>query len=417
MSITSIPLQTESAGQLGKSKSDGTGVYDADTKIAAAQWNQVVLRLISAFQEIGLTDGSTVGSLREAINAVIAGGIDVAAALLANVADLDFADVNLTGIGNLDAGDTTLDTLTVIGAAEVQGALDVGGVLNVVGGIPSDPWKAVVRLASTANATLATAFENGDSLDGKTLATGDRILIWKQTTTEENGIYVVNASGAPTRAGDWNAAGDLARGGVVFVSTGDKYGGYIFTARELTITPGSTGVVWFQHAPVGRDTDTTVNALAVATAITGLTGAPLSLQSDDDMILYTSGALNISAANGIDVANKKIGSLADPASVQDAANRRYADQPTTRTDSTTTPAITTADIGGILILSNAGAITLTTLDLSASLRSGGAIPITVILTGGGTLSIADGSGCTHAGSPSGTSAFLCTANGTTWLVR
>src|SRR5688500_7583864 len=63
-------------------------------------------------------------------------------------------------------------------------------------------WKTPVRVATTANGTLATAFENGDTIDGVALVTGDRILIKDQTTQSENGIYVVAASGAPTRASD-----------------------------------------------------------------------------------------------------------------------------------------------------------------------------------------------------------------------
>ncbi len=62
--------------------------------------------------------------------------------------------------------------------------------------------KGTVRVATTANGTLATAYENGDVVDGVTLATGDRILIKNQSSPAENGIYVVNASGAPTRASD-----------------------------------------------------------------------------------------------------------------------------------------------------------------------------------------------------------------------
>lgn len=113
----------------------------------------------------------------------------------------------------------------------------------------------------------------------------------------------------------------------------------------------------------------------------------------------------------------KLTNVTNPASAQDAATRIYADQPNTRTDSTTTPAITAADIGGFIKLSNAGSITLSTLDLSASLRSGAAIIISVMVSGGGAVTIGDGSGCTHDGSVSGTSFVLWSDDGTTWLVR
>lgn len=67
-------------------------------------------------------------------------------------------------------------------------------------------WKQSVRVATAAAGTLASDFENGDTVDGIVLATGDRILIKDQGTASENGIYTVNASGAPTRATDFDSA-------------------------------------------------------------------------------------------------------------------------------------------------------------------------------------------------------------------
>lgn len=55
------------------------------------------------------------------------------------------------------------------------------------------------RVATTANITLASQAENGDSIDGIVLATNDLLLVKNQTTATENGVYVVQASGAPIR--------------------------------------------------------------------------------------------------------------------------------------------------------------------------------------------------------------------------
>jgi len=69
----------------------------------------------------------------------------------------------------------------------------------------SSDAKDSVRVATTANGTLATAFANGQTVDGIALVTGNRILLKNQTAPAENGIYTVNASGAPTRATDFDA--------------------------------------------------------------------------------------------------------------------------------------------------------------------------------------------------------------------
>ena len=59
-----------------------------------------------------------------------------------------------------------------------------------------------VRVATTGAGTLATDFEAGDSIDGVLLVAGDRILIKDQVDQTENGIYVVQSSGAPLRSED-----------------------------------------------------------------------------------------------------------------------------------------------------------------------------------------------------------------------
>lgn len=70
-------------------------------------------------------------------------------------------------------------------------------------------WKNAVRAATTVAGTLATSFENGDTIDGVVLATFDRILIKNQASAAENGIYTVNFSGAPTRASDADTGAEL----------------------------------------------------------------------------------------------------------------------------------------------------------------------------------------------------------------
>lgn len=87
-------------------------------------------------------------------------------------------------------------------------------------------WKQAVRVATTANGTLASAFANASTVDGVSLATGDRILLKNQTAGKENGIYTVNASGAPTRAFDMDQDSSSAVpasevvGAVVYVTEG-----------------------------------------------------------------------------------------------------------------------------------------------------------------------------------------------------
>lgn len=67
--------------------------------------------------------------------------------------------------------------------------------------------------------TLATEVENGDAFDNITLATGDVILLTKQFTASENGLWVVAASGAPSRPTTFDT-GAAASGVSVYVEEG-----------------------------------------------------------------------------------------------------------------------------------------------------------------------------------------------------
>jgi hypothetical protein len=106
-------------------------------------------------------------------------------------------------------------------------------------------WKAPVRAATTAAGTLATSFENGDAIDGITLATGDRILIKNQASAIENGIYVVNNSGAPTRATDANGVGELD-GAAVLVEEGATLADTAWVQTADNVTPGTHAQTWVQ---------------------------------------------------------------------------------------------------------------------------------------------------------------------------
>lgn len=115
--------------------------------------------------------------------------------------------------------------------------------------------KASVRVATTAAQTLATDFENGDTIDGVVLATGNRILIKNQAAGSENGIYTVNASGAPTRATDADENAEVTPGMFVFVEEGttNSDSGWVLT-NNGAITVGTTALTFTQFSGAGQIT-------------------------------------------------------------------------------------------------------------------------------------------------------------------
>ena len=113
--------------------------------------------------------------------------------------------------------------------------------------------KDSVVATTTANGTLSTAFANGQSIDGVTLQTGDRILIKNQTTASQNGIYNVNASGAPSRATDMGT-GSNAAGAFVFVEQGtvNAENGFTCTSDTGSAVVGTNNLTFAQFSGAGQ---------------------------------------------------------------------------------------------------------------------------------------------------------------------
>ena len=126
----------------------------------------------------------------------------------------------IAGDSGSGAAVTALDTLNIIGGAGVTTSFATDTLTISLSADYTSDWKESVRVATTAAGTLASSFENGDTIDGVVLVTGDRILIKNQASAGENGIYTVNASGAPTRAVDMDANDEISSGNTVSVEEG-----------------------------------------------------------------------------------------------------------------------------------------------------------------------------------------------------
>jgi hypothetical protein len=127
------------------------------------------------------------------------------------------------GLGNVD---NTSDASKPISTA-TQAALDLlsNQLDAAVAGIHV---KESVRVVSVSNITLSGT----QTVDGISLAVGDRILVAGQTDATTNGIYVV-ASGAWSRATDFDETSESKEGDFVFVVEGTLNGnhGYVLISE------------------------------------------------------------------------------------------------------------------------------------------------------------------------------------------
>lgn len=181
-----------------------------------------------------------------------------------------------------------LSAQRIVNLADPSAATDAATkqyIDNLIAGLR---WKQPVRVATTASGTLATAYANGQTIDGTVLATGDRILIKDQASGAENGIYIVTA-GAPTRATDCDSTAELENA-TVFVSVGTANADKAFTQTATVTTVGTTAQTWVQFGggaisyTAGNGLTLTSNTLDVG-AGTGITVAADTVAIDPSVVV------------------------------------------------------------------------------------------------------------------------------------
>jgi len=180
---------------------------------------------------------------------------------------------SMVGLGNVD---NTSDANKPVSTA-TQSALDArlalsGGTMTgdiTLAGAPTQALHAATKAyvdgiaeglhihascvaATTGNVAIATELEPGDLVDGVTLAEGDRVLVKSQTNAAQNGIYVVQASGAALRAADFNEPLEVDGGDFVFVTGGTTHDntGWVQTTTNI-VTIGTDPIQFTQFSGAG----------------------------------------------------------------------------------------------------------------------------------------------------------------------
>ena len=127
-------------------------------------------------------------------------------------------------------------------------------------------FKQSVRLLSASNVTLTSGAPA--TLDGASLALGDRILVIGQSTGSENGLYKVSVVGSGSngtwvRTADGDATGDITAGMITYIESGSTYADKTYKlTTDNPITIGSTALTFEEQASAavgGSDTQVQFN--------------------------------------------------------------------------------------------------------------------------------------------------------------
>jgi hypothetical protein len=166
-------------------------------------------------------------------------------------------------------------------------------------------YKQSVRVATTADVGNLVAGYQSNSVDGKTVAVNDRILVKNQSNTMQNGIYYVTVVGTGSngtwlRAIDADANDKVTSGLTTIVADGNVNVGKSF--RLTTSDPiflGNTGLTFVDPstspAPAGANTQVQFNDAGITSATAGFTFNKFSNAVSIGGSLTTLNAGNISA--------------------------------------------------------------------------------------------------------------------------
>jgi hypothetical protein len=139
--------------------------------------------------------------------------------------------------------------------------------------------KKPVAAATTANITLS----GEQTIDGVACTAGDRVLVKDQSTTANNGIYIVD-TGEWTRAVDFDGTTDWCQGTTVVAAAGTVNGGKIYRVTTADPADVGTSAISFQSLSFG---DAHANTSIVAATTLDLSSA------DADYFDVTGGGVTI----------------------------------------------------------------------------------------------------------------------------
>ena len=163
--------------------------------------------------------------------------------------------------------------------------------------------RIIAEAATTGNIDLTADLQNGDTLDGVTLVTGDRVLVKDQTDATANGLYIVVASGTASRDPEHDTIAELS-GQMIVVNQGTSNDNKIFLCTtDSSATIGVSNITYSQITPANVGTVTSVGVADAGSSEFTVTNSPVTSSGTINLAVNSISATKI--GNG-DVDNTEL---------------------------------------------------------------------------------------------------------------
>jgi hypothetical protein len=294
-----ITLAKLAASSVNSSKIVDDSIVNADINSSAA---------IDATKIHDGTISNTEFGYLNGVSSAIQTQLDAKLTASNNLSDLGAASTARTNLGlgtiaTQDANNVSVSGGSITGLGDPSVSSEAATKNYVDQAVAGLRTRVIAEAATTANISLTTDLENGDTLDGVTLVTGDRVLVKDQTDATANGLYLVVASGTASRDPQFDTIAELS-GQMIVVNQGTANDNKIFLCTtDSDATIGVSNITYTVITPANVGTVTSVGVADSGSSEFTVTGSPIT----------SSGTINL-AVNSI--ANTKITGLGT-ASTQD----------------------------------------------------------------------------------------------------